>query len=249
MKLVALFSPEHGIRGVLDEAVPSSTDEKTGLPIHSLYGDDAAADGRDARGPRRLVIDLQDIGARFYTYMTTMAYVMEEAAKRRSRWSCSTGRTRSAACRSKGPRSTTSAARLHRLLSRCRSARHDDGRAGEAVQRREEDRRGPDRRGDEELAPRRVVRRDGPAVGQSVAEHAQPERGGALSRHRRDRGDEHLGRPRHGHAVRADRRAVDGRPRLAAALNARRIPGVRFYPVRFTPTASRFANRRARASS
>lgn len=80
--LVALFSPEHGIRGILDSSVPSSRDERTGLPIHSLYGDtrrptDAMLEGVDA-----LVVDLQDIGARFYTYMTTMAYIMEEAAKR-----------------------------------------------------------------------------------------------------------------------------------------------------------------------
>ena len=55
---------------------------------------------------------------------------------------------------------------------------------------------------------------------------------------------ERLGRPRHRHAVRADRRAVDRRRRArAAALNARRLPGVRFYPVRFTPTSSKFAKR------
>ncbi len=82
-KLVALFSPEHGIRGILDAAVPSSKDERTGLPIHSLYGATqrptaAMLDGLDA-----IVIDLQDIGTRFYTYMTTMAYVMEEAAARK----------------------------------------------------------------------------------------------------------------------------------------------------------------------
>jgi uncharacterized protein YbbC (DUF1343 family) len=80
---VRLFSPEHGIRGILDASVPSSTDEKTGLQILSLYGDtrrpnDAMLDGIDT-----MVIDLQDVGARFYTYMTTMAYVMEESAKRK----------------------------------------------------------------------------------------------------------------------------------------------------------------------
>jgi uncharacterized protein YbbC (DUF1343 family)/CubicO group peptidase (beta-lactamase class C family) len=83
LKLVALFSPEHGIRGQLDAKVPSSRDEKTQLPIHSLYGDtrrptDAMLDGIDV-----LVVDLQDVGARFYTYPTTMEYVMEEAAKRK----------------------------------------------------------------------------------------------------------------------------------------------------------------------
>ena len=85
MKLVALFSPEHGIRGVLDAAVPSSVDEKTGLPIHSLYGPTQRPTPEMLNGIDAMVIDLQDIGARFYTYMTTMAYVMEEAAKRKIR--------------------------------------------------------------------------------------------------------------------------------------------------------------------
>jgi uncharacterized protein YbbC (DUF1343 family)/CubicO group peptidase (beta-lactamase class C family) len=83
--LVSLFSPEHGIRGQLDENVPSSRDATTGLPVHSLYGDtrrptDAMLDGIDT-----LVIDVQDVGARFYTYPATMAYAMEEAARRRIR--------------------------------------------------------------------------------------------------------------------------------------------------------------------
>ena len=81
VKLVKLFSPEHGIRGVLDENVPTEVDEKTRLPIMSLYGDTrrptpAMLDGLDV-----IVVDLQDIGARFWTYMTTVAYVMEESAK------------------------------------------------------------------------------------------------------------------------------------------------------------------------
>ena len=80
--LVALFSPEHGIRGALDSSVPSSTDEKTGLRIHSLYGDTRRPTDAMLQGIDTLVIDLQDVGARFYTYATTMAYVMEEAAKR-----------------------------------------------------------------------------------------------------------------------------------------------------------------------
>jgi uncharacterized protein YbbC (DUF1343 family) len=81
--LVALFSPEHGIRGVLEASVPSTKDEKTGLPIHSLYGETRRPTDAMLKGIDVLVIDLQDIGARFYTYTTTMAYVMEEAAKRK----------------------------------------------------------------------------------------------------------------------------------------------------------------------
>ena len=81
--LVRLFSPEHGIRGILDSSVPSTTDEKTGLTIYSLYGDTRRPNDAMLEGIDTMVFDLQDIGARFYTYMTTMAYVMEEAAKRR----------------------------------------------------------------------------------------------------------------------------------------------------------------------
>jgi uncharacterized protein YbbC (DUF1343 family) len=82
VKLVALFAPEHGIRGVLDASVPAETDQKTGLPIYSLYGDTRRPTAAMLDNLDTIVIDLQDVGARFYTYMTTMAYVMEEAAKR-----------------------------------------------------------------------------------------------------------------------------------------------------------------------
>ena len=83
VQLVALFSPEHGIRGILDAKVPSEKDEKTGLSIHSLYGETRRPTDDMLKGVDTLVVDLQDIGTRFYTYMTTMAYVMEEAAKRK----------------------------------------------------------------------------------------------------------------------------------------------------------------------
>src|SRR5574338_405091 len=82
-KLVALFSPEHGIRGILDESVPTTKDERTGLPIFSLYGATNRLDDTMLRGIDAIVVDRQDIGARFYTYMTTIAYVLEEAAKRK----------------------------------------------------------------------------------------------------------------------------------------------------------------------
>jgi uncharacterized protein YbbC (DUF1343 family) len=62
--------------------VPSTTDERTGLPIHSLYGQTQRPTAGMLAGLDAIVVDLQDIGTRFYTYMTTMAYVMEEAAPR-----------------------------------------------------------------------------------------------------------------------------------------------------------------------
>jgi uncharacterized protein YbbC (DUF1343 family)/CubicO group peptidase (beta-lactamase class C family) len=83
LTVVALFSPEHGIRGVVDESVPSTKDEKTGLPIYSLYGATQRPTDAMLGGIDTMVIDLQDVGTRFYTYATTMAYVMEEAAKRK----------------------------------------------------------------------------------------------------------------------------------------------------------------------
>ncbi len=82
VQLVALFSPEHGIRGVMDEKVASSVDEKTGLTIHSLYGETRRPTEEMLKGVDTLVFDIQDAGIRFYTYTVTMAYCMEEAAKR-----------------------------------------------------------------------------------------------------------------------------------------------------------------------
>jgi uncharacterized protein YbbC (DUF1343 family)/CubicO group peptidase (beta-lactamase class C family) len=76
LELVALFNPEHGMSGDLDEKISSATDSSLGLPVYSLYGD-TLLNGIDA-----LVFDVQDVGARFYTYITTMAYAMEAAARK-----------------------------------------------------------------------------------------------------------------------------------------------------------------------
>jgi uncharacterized protein YbbC (DUF1343 family)/CubicO group peptidase (beta-lactamase class C family) len=83
VKLVALFSPEHGIRGLADEKVSDSKDEQTGLPIYSLYGETRKPKAEQLKDLDALVFDIQDIGTRFYTYMSTLGYVMEEAAKSR----------------------------------------------------------------------------------------------------------------------------------------------------------------------
>lgn len=81
VKLVALFSPEHGIRGVADEKVADSKDESTGLPIYSLYGEARRPKPEQLKDLDAVVFDIQDIGARFYTYISTLGYLMEEAAK------------------------------------------------------------------------------------------------------------------------------------------------------------------------
>jgi len=83
IQLVALFSPEHGIRGTVDTWVASTVDSLTGLPIHSLYSSKKRQPANEIfNGIETLVFDIQDIGARFYTYIATMKICMEVAAKR-----------------------------------------------------------------------------------------------------------------------------------------------------------------------
>ena len=79
----ALFGPEHGIRGIVEAGatVGSSLDEKTGLPVHSLYGATRHPTQQMLDGIDVLLFDIQDVGARPYTYVSTMAYVMESAAQ------------------------------------------------------------------------------------------------------------------------------------------------------------------------
>jgi uncharacterized protein YbbC (DUF1343 family) len=79
--LVALFSPEHGIRGAVDEKVADSKDAQTGLPIFSLYGTRRKPTAETLKGIDTLVYDIQDAGCRFYTYISTLGYVLEAAAE------------------------------------------------------------------------------------------------------------------------------------------------------------------------
>jgi uncharacterized protein YbbC (DUF1343 family) len=82
VKLVALFSPEHGIAGQLDATnIANATDSATGLKIFSLYGDTRRPTDQMLQGLDALVFDIQGAGVRFYTFITTMGYCMEAAAK------------------------------------------------------------------------------------------------------------------------------------------------------------------------
>jgi uncharacterized protein YbbC (DUF1343 family)/CubicO group peptidase (beta-lactamase class C family) len=81
VKLVALFAPEHGIRGVADENISDSKDDLTGLPIYSLYGDTRRPKQEQLKDIDALVYDIQDIGVRFWTYSSTLGNLLEEAAK------------------------------------------------------------------------------------------------------------------------------------------------------------------------
>lgn len=76
LKLSAIFAPEHGFRGLEDVGVPDSTDPVTGLPVYSLYGPRRAPTPEQLAKIDVLVVDLQDVGLRFYTYPATVAFAL-----------------------------------------------------------------------------------------------------------------------------------------------------------------------------
>jgi uncharacterized protein YbbC (DUF1343 family) len=82
-RLVALYGPEHGLRGDAQDAIPieTATDPRTGLPVYSLYGPTQKPTPEMLAGVDLLIVDLQDAGVRFYTYLYTMAYAMQAAAE------------------------------------------------------------------------------------------------------------------------------------------------------------------------
>ena len=242
VKLVALFSPEHGIRGILDSKVPSETDEKTGLPIHSLYGDTRRPSASTLDNLDTIVIDLQDIGARFYTYMTTMAYVMEEAAKRRLNVVVLDRPNPIGGVQIEGPPLDPASVGFtgyfpampirHSLtLGELATLFNGENKIGAnlTVVSMRNWQRGQwfDETGLPWINPSPNMRNllqatVYPGIGAIEGTNISVGRG-------TDTPFEQLGAP-----------WIDG-VQLSDALNARGIPGVRFYPVRFTPTSSKYA--------
>jgi uncharacterized protein YbbC (DUF1343 family) len=242
VKLVALFSPEHGIRGTLDDKVASSTDEKTGLLIHSLYGETRRPTAAMLADLDVLVVDLQDIGARFYTYTTTLAYVLEEAAKRSLPVVVLDRPNPINGFQIEGP--ALDKAQLgftgyfapmpirHGMtvgeLARLFNGENKIGADLTVVAAKNWQR---DAWFDETSLPwvnpspnmRNLIQATVyPGIGAIETTNLSVGRG-------TDTPFEQVGAP-----------WIDG-PALADALNARRIPGIRFYPVRFTPTSSKYA--------
>ncbi|MCK9292074.1 MAG: DUF1343 domain-containing protein [Bacteroidales bacterium] len=85
LNLIKVFTPEHGFRGDQDagQQITDHTDLLTGLPIVSLYGNKKKPAAIDLKGVQLVVFDLQDVGTRFYTYISTLSYVMEACAEHR----------------------------------------------------------------------------------------------------------------------------------------------------------------------
>jgi uncharacterized protein YbbC (DUF1343 family) len=242
VRLVSLFSPEHGIRGILDANVESTVDEKTKLPIHSLYGETRRPTPGMLEGIDTMVIDLQDIGARFYTYMTTMAYVMEEAAKAGIEVVVLDRPNPIGGVRIEGPMLDSEQLSFvgympmpvrHGLtlgeLAQLFNAENKIGAKLTVVTARNWRREAWfDETGLPWVNPspnmRNLIQATlYPGIGAFEGTNLSVGRG-------TDTPFEQIGAP-----------WIDG-VALAEALNARRIPGIRFYPVRFTPTASKFAN-------
>jgi uncharacterized protein YbbC (DUF1343 family) len=240
--VVALFSPEHGIRGVLEASVPSTTDEKTGLPIHSLYGDTRRPTGAMLEGLDTLVVDIQDIGSRFYTYTTTMAYVLEEAAKRKISVVVLDRPNPIGGFQIEGPPLDPSELGFTGYFAQM-PIRHGMTMGELATMFNRENGIGADLT----VVAMKNWRRDAwfdqtgvpwinpspnmrnllqatlyPGIGAFEGTNISVGRG-------TDTPFEQIGAP-----------WIDG-VQLADALNARAIPGISFYPVRFTPTASKYA--------
>ena len=241
LTLVALFSPEHGIRGILDEAVPSSTDEKTGLPIHSLYGPTRRPNDEMLQGIDTLVVDLQDVGARFYTYATTLAYVMEEAAERKIRVVVLDRPNPIDGWQIEGPALDESARGFTGYIS-AMPTRHGLTLGEIARLYNGEGRIGCDL---DVVAMEGWSRADwfdevglewinpSPNMRNLVQATLYPGIGGI------EFGNISVGRGTDTPFEQIGAPWIDGR-RLAAHLNARNVPGIRVYPVSFTPTSSKY---------
>ena len=249
VKLVALFSPEHGIRGVLDDDVPATKDEKTGLPIHSLFykgGTGRPADGTLA-GIDTIVVDLQDVGVRFYTYQLAMGYVMEEAAKHKVAVIVLDRPNPVNGWQIEGPLSPEPGAgqspntfigympmpiRHGMTMGELARLYNEERKIGASLTvismegwTREQ---WYDDTGLTWINPSPNMRNLNQATlypGIGAIEYSNVSVGRGT-----DQPFEQIGAP-----------WIDG-PRLAAALNARRLAGIRFYPIAFTPKASKYAN-------
>jgi uncharacterized protein YbbC (DUF1343 family) len=244
VRLTKLFSPEHGIRGILDDKVPSEIDEKTKLPVLSLYGDTRRPTADMLDGLDAVVIDLQDVGVRFYTYTTTVAYVLEESAKKKLPVFVLDRPDPVNGWQIEGPALDKDQTGAFTGYFQAMPVRHGMTIGEVARLYNGENRIGADLT----VVAMKNWRRDdwydetalpwiGPSPNMRNLDEATLYPGiGAIETTNLSVGRgtdtpfEHVGAP-----------WIDG-VQLADALNARAIPGVRFYAVRFTPSSSKYAS-------
>lgn len=242
LKLAAIFSPEHGLLGRLDQKIPTGTESVGEIPVQSLYGKHLKPTPTMLAGLDALVFDIQDAGARFYTYISTMGYAMEAAAAKGipffvlDRPNPLTGEAVQGPLLDSDQRSFTGYFPLpvrHGMtvgeLAGLFNAGNAIGAKLTVIRMRGYLRReGLEQTGRTWLAP-------SPNLRSATAAHLYPGvglvEGANLSVGRGTPTPfEVLGAP-----------WVDG-DALARRLNARQIPGVRFEPTRFTPTENRYRN-------
>ncbi|MBK8097785.1 MAG: DUF1343 domain-containing protein [Planctomycetes bacterium] len=243
VQLVCLFSPEHGLAGKLDESgIAHGTDEASGRKVWSLYGETRKPTAAMLQGVDTLVFDIQDIGCRFYTYVSTMKLALETAAAHKLRFAVldrpnpiggmafegpvlQPGREDFVGCYTMPLRHGLTAGELARMIV---------GETGLQVDLQVIACRGWQRHDHFERTglpwtnPSPNMRNVTqallyPGVGLLEGTNLSVGRG-------TDQPFENLGAP-----------WCDGRA-LAAALRQRDLPGLAFVPIRFTPTASKFAN-------
>jgi uncharacterized protein YbbC (DUF1343 family)/CubicO group peptidase (beta-lactamase class C family) len=241
VQLASILSPEHGLAAALDSDVASARDEKSGLVIHSLYGETQRPTPAMLEGIDAIVIDLVDVGARFFTYPTTVAYVMEEAARKKvpvivlDRPNPITGAI-------EGPTLDEGLAHFAGYFSM--PARHGLTLAELATLFNGENRIGADL----SVVEARGWQRDqwfdetallwtNPSPNMRNLHQATLYPGiGAI-----EWTNVSVGRGTETPFEQVGAPWIDG-ARLSQTLNARRLPGIRFYPVRFTPASSVYAN-------
>lgn len=246
VQITALFSPEHGIGGIEEgSSAAQGKDAATGIPVWSLYsGETRRPTAQMLRNVDVLVFDVQDAGARFYTYITTLGYCLEEAAKRRIPFYVLDRPNPINGVKVEGPMLDPDIVSFvgyfpmplrHGMtvgeLARMFNAEKKLG-ADLHVTAMQGWQRGDwfDSTGLTWINPSPNLRSLAAAIlypGVAMLEYSPDYSVGRGT----DAPFEQLG---------AD--WIDG-PQLAAALNARFVPGVRFYPVRFTPSASVFQGR------
>jgi uncharacterized protein YbbC (DUF1343 family) len=244
VELAALFSPEHGIRSDADAKVADEKDPVTNLTIRSLYGDSRRPRPEDLADLDALVVDLQDVGTRFYTYTTTLTYLLPEAARAKIPVVILDRPDPIGGSRIEGPLADPDRLSFtvpHTIPVRYGMTPGELARLYEAevktgaridVVRMSGWRRGLwyDETGLEWVNPSPNMRSAGaatlyPGIGLLETTNLSVGRG-------TDTPFEVIGAP-----------WLDGR-RLAAVLGARRIPGATFTPIHFTPTSSKFAGER-----
>ena len=243
VELVALFSPEHGLQGKLDVAnIDDMRDEATGLPTYSLYGKTRRPNPTHLQEIDTLVFDIQDIGTRFYTYLSTMGMAMEAADEQGLRFVVLDRPNPLGGVLVEGPvldAGSESFVGYHPIAVRhgmtlgelAKMIRHDRNLELELdVIQVENWRRGDfwDAAGLTWINPSPNMRSLNQAVlypGIGLLETTNLSVGRGT-----DTPFEVIGAP-----------WIDGR-QLAQALNSLTLPGVRFVPIRFTPDASKFAS-------